>query len=300
VRNFADRVIERSTILGSPIAAGFDPRVELLPRFLRPAAASRRAVAHAFVRHAELFFDGVAELVPAVKLQIAFFESLGPPGAFAYARCVELAAARGLLVIGDIKRGDIGTTATAYAEGHFTAGTRAAADAVTLNPYLGIDSLTPFLDRVASEGRGIFVLVRTSNPSAPDLQDARLADGRRLFERTADLVDEWGAPHRGTSGYSSVGMVVGATYAAELLALRAAHPHALLLVPGYGAQGGTADAIGDALDADGAGLLVAASRELMRDSAAAGDAKSAVAATRDAANRMRDALRRAFVSRRTP
>lgn len=297
--HFADRVVARCSELGSPIAVGLDPRPELLPPHLAATAnRSRRALGRAYLEFAQLVLDGVRDEVPIVKIQIAFYEALGSQSAHVYARTVALAKERGFVVIGDVKRGDIGTTAQAYAEAHlrsFGEGLTSDVDAVTLNPYLGSDSVEPFLPFVRDHGKGLFLLVRTSNPSAVELQDELLVDGRRVFERTAELVDRWGTPYRGESGYSSVGMVAGATYPNDLLWIRRNHPHALLLVPGFGAQGGTAEGIARAFDGRGNGLIVASSREILSAVSKGGDSNAAcIAAAKDAASKMRRAIRTAF------
>lgn len=298
--HFADELIDRSRTLASPTCVGLDPRTELLPTFLAPeTAASPRALARAFESLAAIVFDAVAGVVPAVKIQIAFYEALGLPGVRAYAHTVALAKERGLLVIGDVKRGDIGSTAEAYAQGHFDAPAPAeCVDAITLNPYLGSDAIQPFLDRAATQGKGAFVLVRTSNASARQVQDLR-CDGDPLYLHVARLVARWGRAHVGRRGYSSLGAVVGATYPDELRTIRAAEPSLLILVPGYGAQGGSAEDVAPAFDAHGSGLLVTSSRDILRAALPADSVRTATALVKAAAERMRDDLRRAF-ERRTP
>ena len=301
--NFADRVIQESVRLGSPVVAGLDPRPNLLSSSQETATnGSMRARSRAYEEWGEQVLDGLAGVVPAVKIQIAFYECLGLPGMRAYIRTARRARDRGLLVIGDVKRGDIGSTAEAYAEAHFGAAASSAGgdvDAVTLNPYLGRESLEPFLARCAEDGRGAFALVRTSNPSAPQIQDLQV-DGRPVHEHVGALVDEWGIELRGTEGYSSLGAVVGATYPRELKELRERHPHLLILVPGYGAQGGTAEDVAGALDDRGAGLLIASSRGILRAYREAADQdQDPVSAIRAAAETMRDDIRAAFEARTT-
>jgi orotidine-5'-phosphate decarboxylase len=279
-----------------------DPRPELLsPALLTAAGGSAAGLARSYVRFAEEVFDGLVDVVPAVKIQIAFYEALGVPGFEAYFATVRLARERGFLVIGDIKRGDIGSSSAAYAEAHLGPAARrigADVDAVTLSPYLGVDALEPFLDQCKEDGRGAFVLVRTSNPSAPQIQDL-IAGGLPVHRRVAALVEQWGASLAGEEGYSSLGAVVGATYREELAAIRAAHPGLLILVPGYGAQGGTADDVGACLDDRGSGLLVASSRGILRAyRKAAEERRSPAQAIRTAAIDMRDAIRSAFEASR--
>jgi orotidine-5'-phosphate decarboxylase len=202
--------------------------------------------------------DAVAPYAVAVKPQSAFFEVRGAEGVRAFERACEHAREAGLLVIADVKRGDIASTAAAYADAAF-----AHADAATVSPYLGRDSVEPFLERCREDGKGIFVLVKTSNPGSGDLQDARLADGRRVWELVAQRVAEWGAGLVGAHGLSDVGAVVGATYPREVAEARELLPHAPFLLPGVGAQGGTADDVAAAFAAGPAAGLVSASRSVI-------------------------------------
>ncbi len=211
--------------------------------------------------------DIVAPLVPAVKPQAAFFEEWGPAGCAALARVIARARELGLIVVCDAKRGDIGTTAEAYARGYLAGADAAAApwgaDALTVNPYLGRDTLEPFV-RVATErGAGIYVLVRTSNPGAGTFQDMRESDGTTLYRRVAAVVEELADETRAGHRYGSVGAVVGATYPTELAELRQAMPHAPFLIPGYGTQGAGAKEVAAAFAADGSGALVNSSRGII-------------------------------------
>jgi orotidine-5'-phosphate decarboxylase len=256
---FADRLRDACAFRGAPACVGLDPRWADLPEVLRrgrPDSAEGRAAA--FVEFHRAVLAVVAPVVPVVKPQIAFYEALGAPGFAAYLDAVATARAAGLIVIGDVKRGDLGTTAEAYAEGHFD---RAGADALTLSPYLGADSVEPFLARCRDAGRGVFLLVKTSNPGSRDLQDLDQG-GEPLHARVGDMVARLGdGPGlRGASGWSSVGAVVGATHPRELAALRARLPRTPFLVPGYGAQGGTAADVAAAFGTDGSGGVVSSSR----------------------------------------
>lgn len=298
--SFADRVIQSSRKLSSPIVAGMDPRPQLLAsRDEEAAGTSSRRLAAAYTRFAEEVFDGLVGIVPAIKIQIAFYEELGLPGVSAYIQTLRMARERGFLVIADIKRGDIGTSSSGYAEAHF--GRRAAdagadPDAVTLSPYLGHDTVEPFLEPCRTHGKGVFVLVRTSNPSAVDFQDL-IAGEKPVYRHVADRVDAWGRDLVGEEGYSSVGAVVGATYPRELREIREAHPRLLLLVPGYGAQGGSAEDVASALDSQGTGLLVNSSRGILRAYREAADAgRSPANEIRNAASQMRDAIQQASQS----
>jgi orotidine-5'-phosphate decarboxylase len=252
---------------------GLDPRLELIPDFVvqpyrnLPAPEAVRGILSHFHR---LIIDQVAGLVPAVKPQIAFFEQYGLGGLQAFSDAIDYARSRDLLVIGDAKRGDIGSTAEAYAKaflgGAEVLGRKLAAfevDCLTVSPYLGRDSLEPFLNACRDYGKGLFVLVKTSNRGSGDLQDLRLQDGgERLYERMARIVDEVGKGIMGINGYSSVGAVVGATYPGEAQAIRALMPRSFILVPGYGAQGGTGESAAICFNADSLGALVSASRSI--------------------------------------
>lgn len=301
-KSFSDELITRCRTLGNSICVGFDPRPELLPAPLRlDASRGPRQLARAYARFAELMINACHDLAPILKPQLAFFESLGSRGMLAYEHCVAHARRMGMLVLADAKRGDIGTTAAAYAEAFFgdLAQSRGVvADAITLNPYLGFDSIKPFLDYVVRSGRGLFVLVRTSNPSSKEIQDVRLQDGRRQYELVADLVESWGNGSIGTFGYSSVGMVVGATHEEDLRAIRARHPKSLLLVPGYGAQGGNANSVRPAFDAMGFGALISSSREIMSAAATPdGTLELAFQGVRAAVSRMKDDLARSILGK---
>lgn len=204
--------------------------------------------------------EAVAGVVPSVKFQAAFFEQLGPEALQGLWDAASLARKRGLIVILDGKRNDIGSTAEAYADAYLGPDGQAwDADALTVNPYLGSDGIAPFVDRGVRNGRGLFVLVRTSNPSAGEFQDL-LSDGRPIYRHVAQRVNEWAGPHRESCGYSPVGAVVGATYPEQLAELRAELPGVWFLVPGYGAQGGSAGDVRAAFDESGLGAVVNSSR----------------------------------------
>lgn len=245
----------------SVVCVGIDPRFDQLPREFqdgRDGGAPERA--EAFRLWARELLDVVAPLAPVVKPQSAFFEVLGAPGVAALEATVRAARERGLLVILDAKRGDIGSTAAAYAEAHLADD---GADALTVNAYLGRDTLEPFLGRCRAAGKGIYVLVKTSNPGSADFQDLRVEGGGLLRDHVAAAVDALGAAtHADPDGWRSVGAVVGATYPSELVELRAAMPHTPLLVPGYGAQGGDAEDCRPAFGAAGLGAVVNSSRGL--------------------------------------
>lgn len=256
---FADRLLDAIAVKGGPVCVGLDPRWDQLPEIVRRRHGDDlQGRASAFLEFHRILLDIVAPLVPVVKPQIAFFEALGAPGYHCYLETVALARERGLLVIGDVKRGDIGSTAEAYAEAHLDL---AGCDAVTLSPYLGRDSLEPFLKRCRENGRGVYVLVKTSNPGSADLQDLDVGN-LRMYEEVAVLLRDWAREPglTGVSGWSSLGAVVGATHPSEAASLRKMLPTIPFLVPGYGAQGGGGRDAAAAFDARGQGAVVSSSR----------------------------------------
>jgi orotidine-5'-phosphate decarboxylase len=266
--NYSDRLHRAIRARATPALVGLDPRFELLPDPILAAARAQpghpcEVLARAFEQFCRRVVDVVAPLAPAVKPQSAFFEQCGPPGVLALQRIIRHARDAGLLVVLDGKRGDIGSTAEAYARAYL-AGTDPdaapfAADALTVNAYLGGDTLKPFLDLALERGAGLYVLVRTSNPGAGDFQD-RESSGTKLFEHVAQTVESLNRECRADSRYGPVGAVAGATYPQELADLRALMPSTPLLVPGYGSQGGTSEDVAGAFDEQGTGALVNSSR----------------------------------------
>jgi orotidine-5'-phosphate decarboxylase len=263
---FADRLDAAVRRCHNPVLVGLDPRAESLPvgLLVHGKDAGIEEVANAYKRFCQEVIDVVAPLVPAVKPQAAFFEQLGPAGMAVLADVIRYAQQKGLLVIFDGKRNDIGSTATAYARGLLGAGGQSpwGADALTVSPYLGADSLQPFIDVAQERAAGVFVLVKTSNPGGGMLQDLT-ADGRPVYRHVAEYVEEQAAKTAGGCGYGVVGAVVGATYPAQLVELRAAMPHTWFLVPGFGSQGGTARDVAAAFDAEGGGAIVNNSRGII-------------------------------------
>lgn len=265
---FADRLAEAVRRAGTPLCVGLDPRWESLPRALRDRHGpdTLEGVAAAVEAFCLRVLDLVAGRVGVVKPQSAFFEACGPAGLTALQRVIRRAKELGLVVILDSKRGDIASTAAAYADAAF-AGTEVAgrrlpvwdADALTVSPYLGRDAVEPFLSAARSANRGLFVLVRTSNPGSGLFQDLDCG-GRKLYQRVAAAVAEWNAGGLGACGLGDVGAVVGATHPAELAELRRELPAVWFLVPGYGAQGGTAQDVAGAFRPDGMGAVVNSSR----------------------------------------
>jgi orotidine-5'-phosphate decarboxylase len=258
--HFADRVAEAVEGKQSQLVVGLDPVLEQLP-----AALQRQRPATAFTRFCQGIVDAVAPVAVGVKPQSAFFEALGPDGAAAYADVCDYARSAGLLVIADAKRGDIGSTARAYATAFLEPrdGAPPLADAVTVNPYMGGDSVEPFLAAARREGGGVFCLVKTSNPGGADVQDARLSDGKPVWQHVARLVRGWGDDIVGDCGLSAVGAVVGATYPREVEEARRLLPRSVLLLPGVGAQGGRPAELKPAFAAGPASALVAASRSVI-------------------------------------
>jgi orotidine-5'-phosphate decarboxylase len=260
VSAFGDRLAEAIERKRSQLVVGLDPRLDLLPVELRgdpPASAVSR-----FCRG---IVDAVAPHAVAIKPQLAFFEALGPEGMRAVEEVCAYARAAGLLVIADGKRGDVGSTARAYAAAYLQprAGADAVADALTVNPYLGRDSLEPFLAACRREGAGIFCLVKTSNEGGADVQDLVLRDGQPLWQHVARLVGEWGEDIVGERGLSSVGAVVGATHPRAVGEARRILPRAILLLPGVGAQGATPADVARAFTSGPASALVTVSRAVM-------------------------------------
>lgn len=274
---FGDLLFKTVREKQSVAVVGIDPVLDDLPPALRDMADDPAQVEKALTIFGTGIVDAVAPHVPAVKPNIAFYEAHGLSGLMAYIQICAHARRAGLIVIGDVKRGDIGSTAAAYARGlmrpvpRLHEGKDAVANpfqigphaAVTLNAYLGSDSIRPFLEAARENGQGLFLLVKTSNPSSAELQDLMLAEGGTVAEAVARRVAEWGAACVGESGLSSVGAVVGATHPEELCRFRDRMPAAPFLVPGYGAQGGTAGGVMGAFRRDGSGALVNASRSVI-------------------------------------
>lgn len=258
---------------GAPIVVGLDPMLKFVPEHIKEKAFKEfgetlEGAAEAIFQFNKGIVDTVCDLIPAVKPQIAMYEQFGIPGLSAFAKTVAYCKEKGLIVIGDIKRGDIGSTSSAYATGHLgkvTIGSKSYygfdEDFVTVNPYLGSDGVKPFIDVCKEEKKGIFVLVKTSNPSSGEFQD-RIIDGKPLYEHVGKMVDEWGKELMGDA-YSYVGAVVGATYPEMGKILRDIMPKAYILVPGYGAQGGKGRDLVHFFNKDGLGAIVNSSRGII-------------------------------------
>lgn len=306
MEHFGDRLTSQIGKLSNPTVVGLDPRLAQIPLFIKNKAIKKHgksfdAAAEAIVEFNKGIIDAVADIVPAAKPQIAFYECFGHAGIRAYEETVAYAQDKGMIVIGDAKRNDIGGTAAAYAEAHigmtdlFGKPTPVFnADAVTVTPYLGTDGIVPFTKVCAEQGKGIFVLVRTSNPSADEIQGQVVGD-HLMDEYVATLVEGWGRELVGESGFSSVGAVVGATYPEEAKLLRNLMPNQIFLVPGYGAQGGTAEDTKPCFYENGSGAIVNSSRAIIFAYQEAGKPEEAFAdAAREAVIKMKEDLVRMF------
>ena len=257
----------------APICVGLDPMLGYIPSHIVQKSFNEfgetlEGAADAIWQFNKEIIDNTYDLIPSVKPQIAMYEQFGIEGLKIYARTVEYCQQKGLLVIGDVKRGDIGSTSSAYAVGHIgrvKVGSNVCSgfntDFITVNPYLGTDGVKPFVNVCNEEDRGLFLLVKTSNPSSGEFQD-RLIDGRPLYELVAEKVVEWGSESM-DGAYSNVGAVVGATYPEMSKILRKLMPHTYFLVPGYGAQGGTAKDLAHCFNEDGLGAVVNSSRGII-------------------------------------
>ena len=267
------KLIEKIQKTKAPICVGLDPMLSYIPEHVTKKAYEEfgetlEGAAEAIWQFNKEIVDATCDLIPSVKPQIAMYEQFGLPGLAAYDKTVKYCQEKGLIVIGDVKRGDIGSTSAAYAAGHIgkvQVGSKTYSgfdtEYITVNPYLGTDGVKPFVDVCNECDRGIFVLVKTSNPSSGEFQD-RLIDGRPLYELVAEKVVEWGSASM-DGEYSNVGAVVGATYPEMSKILRKLMPKTYFLVPGYGAQGGTAEDLKYCFNQDGLGAIVNSSRGII-------------------------------------
>ncbi len=268
-----EKLISNIKRTGAPIVVGLDPMLSLIPSSMKDTAFKEygetlKGAGEIVWQYNKRIIDAIYDLIPAVKLQIAMYEQFGLPGLYAFQQTVDYSREKGLVVIGDVKRGDIGSTSAAYATAHLgkvQVGSKRFSvfneDFATVNPYFGIDGIKPFLDVCKEEKKGIFVLVKTSNPSSGDFQD-QVVEGKPLYEKVGEEVAKWGNCHMGHS-YSYIGAVVGATYPEMGRALRSIMPKAYLLVPGYGAQGAQGKDLVPFFDKDGLGALINSSRGII-------------------------------------
>lgn len=269
-----DQLVAKIKITQAPIVVGLDPMLNYIPEQVQKKAFEEKGetlagAAEAIWQFNKAIVDTIYDLIPAVKPQIAMYEQFGVEGVIVFKKTVDYCKEKGLVVIGDVKRGDIGSTSEAYAVGHLgkvQVGSQTYAgfdeDFATVNPYLGSDGVKPFIKVCKENNRGIFVLVKTSNPSSGELQD-KLVDGKPLYELVGKMVDEWGSDCIGESGFSEVGAVVGATYPEQGRILRAIMPKTYILVPGYGAQGGKGKDLVHFFNEDGLGAIVNSSRGII-------------------------------------
>ncbi len=261
MEHFADRLIEAVNRKQNPSIVGLDSDFSKLPDSLKGSIVeSPEACSEAIMKFNKSVIDSIKDTVPAVKLQSAFYEIYGPSGVKTFWKTAEYAKSKGLVTVADVKRNDIGNTSKAYSRAYL--GKDSPIDCITVNPYLGSDGIRPFIDDVDANGKGIFILVKTSNPSSSEIQDLT-CDGEKVYEKVAGLVNGWGQGSTGTSGYSSVGAVVGATYPEEAKRLREIMPRSIFLVPGYGAQGGGAADVMSCFNKDGHGALIHSGRGII-------------------------------------
>ena len=271
MKNAIDVLIEKIKQTNNPTVMGLDPRYEMIPEYIRKKYdETLEGVSKAIIEFNKKLIDATYDIIPAVKPQIAFYEMYGLEGMKAFEETCKYAKEKGMIVVADIKRSDIGTTAQAYSNaflGRTKIGDKEQSiydvDFVTLNPYMGIDSIKPFIDDCKKYNKGVFILVKTSNPSSGDLQDEKLENGEEVYIKVAKLVEKWGEELIGEYGYSSISVVVGATYPKQLEEIRKVAKHSYFLIPGYGAQGGKAQDIAYGFDKYGLGGIVNASRSLM-------------------------------------
>ncbi|MGB9781231.1 orotidine-5'-phosphate decarboxylase [Caldanaerobacter sp.] len=262
---FVDRLIESVKAKKTPVVVGLDPRIEMIPDFIKEEAFRRKGngvegIAEAMYLFNKGIIDAVYDLIPAVKIQVAFYEAYGIEGFKAFFRTAEYAKSLGLIVIADVKRGDIQDVAKMYSKAYLQ---NPLFDAITVNPYMGEDSMVPYLEDVEKFGKGIFVLVKTSNRSSKDVQDIETKKGGYVYQEVAKMINRLSKMTVGKYGYSSIGAVVGATYPFEAKILREEMPRSYFLVPGYGAQGATAEDVVNCFDEEGYGAIINSSRALI-------------------------------------
>lgn len=271
MKNVVDRLIEKIKKMNNPTVMGLDPRYEMLPECVtKKYPQNLEGASKAIIEFNKNLIDATYDIIPAIKPQIAFYEMYGIPGIEAFYETCKYAKEKGMFVIADIKRGDIGSTAKGYSNAYLgktkidkTEESIFDVDFITVNPYMGSDCVSPFIEDCKKYDKGIFILVKTSNPSSGELQDVKLENEEEVYKKVASLVEKWGEDLRGENGYSSVSAVVGATYPKQLETLRKLAPHTFFLIPGYGAQGGKPEDIAYGFDKKGIGGIVNASRSLM-------------------------------------
>lgn len=271
MNNVMDKLINKIKEMDNPTVMGLDPRYDMIPACITSKYEKTiDGACDAILEFNKALIDATYDIIPAVKPQIAFYEMFGTKGIETFKKTCEYAKQKGMLIIADIKRGDIGSTAAGYSNAYLGKTPLCEKEEkvfdvefVTVNPYLGIDGVKPFIEDCKKYGKGIFILVKTSNPSSGELQDLKLENGKTVYEEVANLVNDWGKDLIGENGYSQISAVVGATYPAQLQELRKIMPHTFFLIPGYGAQGGKAEDIALGFDNNGIGGIINASRSLM-------------------------------------
>lgn len=305
-----DQLIRKIKEMDNATVVGLDPRLNFVPEYIKESSYEKygktlKGAADAFYNFNKEIIDNVYDLIPAVKPQVAMYEQFGVDGLKAYIDTIDYAKEKGLIVIGDIKRSDIASTALAYSNGHIgrveveeEAFEVYKEDFITLNPYLGYDSIEPYIGNCNEYDKGLFVLVKTSNPNSGEIQDL-IVEGEKIYERVGKLVADWGEKSMGELGYSRVGAVVGATYPKQSTELRKIMPKTFFLVPGYGAQGATAEDLAGCFNKDGLGAIVNSSRGIIaaytkeayrnkfKDEEFGKAAREAVISMRDDLNRVR-------------
>lgn len=271
-----DKLIEQIQKLQNPTVVGLDPRLSMIPEHIKEKAFEEHGktlagAAAAFLAFNQEIIDATYDLIPAVKPQVAMYEMYGAAGMQAFIDTVAYAKKKGLIVIGDVKRNDIASTAQAYSDGHLGEVEIEGEliepfgeDFITVNPYLGTESIEPYFEHMKNRDKGLFVLVKTSNAGSGEIQDLPMgSEGHPLYETVGQLIDKWGAAFRGSYGFSDIGAVVGATHPEQGARLRQLLPHVFFLVPGYGAQGGTAEDLAGCFNREGIGAIVNSSRGII-------------------------------------
>ena len=305
--NFADRLIAEIDRKQNPSVVGLDTSFAKIPDFFKKDFMGSyefafQSASQAVYEFNKKIIDAVYDIVPCVKIQVAYYEELGSYGMEAFKKTAYYAKTRGLLVIADAKRNDIGTTCKAYSSAFLGEtdifGVQRSVfdtDCLTVNGYLGYEGVEPFIRDCGTFGKGIFVLVKTSNPGSQEFQCLDTASGQKIYQVMGNLVSDWGKTLVGEEGYSSVGAVVGATFPEEAKVLRKAMPGTIFLVPGYGAQGGTADDVVSSFNSDGLGAIVNSSRKIIFAFQGKGDDRNFADYARQAAIDMREDLRKALI-----
>ena len=310
MKNAMDVLIEKIKECDNPTVIGVDTRYDMVPECVRKKySTDLKGMCNAMLEYSKALIDATYDIIPAVKLQSAYFEMYGVEGIKLYKEMIDYCKEKGMVVMADVKRGDIGSTSAGYSRAYLGKNMIDEkeqaifdVDFATVNPYMGSDCVMPFVEDCKKYDKGIFVLVKTSNKSSGEIQDVKAEDGEEIYKKVAKLVNTWGSELIGENGYSSVSAVVGATYPKQLQELRELMPHSYFLIPGYGAQGGKAEDIALGFDENGLGGIVNATRSLMcayksdlwKDKFAEEDYAKAIRAE---AIRMRDELNSAIKSK---